>query len=257
MALQAWANEHAADESIAASIYTSSLQADLGGQMFVRLVEVPESVSEKTLALDDRPRPSFLALPFDEAIAAFLQRGLITPDEFRRLSTDARARAFTATRLATDALRQRAYEGLLSALRDGSTLRDFAAGLRTEELSLGVTPADSYYVENVFRTNVGASYSAGRYRQVRSDAVMAARPFVQYVNPLDSRTSSICRALAGKIFAQDDPAWPRIAPLNHFMCRSSVITRRADQVSESQVTSAAALPLEAQPAPGFDAPPAL
>lgn len=251
--LEAWAERHREDEDVASSLYVAAMQADLGGQLFVRAIEVPESMPQR--ALDARPTPPFLAMPFDEAIEAFLQRRVMTPEAFRALSDAARTRAFTATHLATDALRDRARALLEAALRDGSTFETFADALRTEEASLGVTPSDPSYLQNVMRTNVGAAYSAGRFRQITSPVVAKARPYIQYRNPLDSRTSKVCRALANRIFRQDDPAWPRFAPINHFQCRSSIVTLRASQVNEGQVSDASALPPDAQPQPGFDSPP--
>jgi SPP1 gp7 family putative phage head morphogenesis protein len=253
LAISAWAERAREDEDIASSLYVATMQGDMAGQLFVRTVEVPESMP--TRSLDDRRPPAFLRMTFQEALESFLARNIISPDEFRRLSDAARTRAFTATQLASDALRALAFDRLRAALAEGSTLRDFADALRTEEASLGVTPASPGYLETVYRTNVGASYAAGRYRQITSPEVVAVRPYVVYRNPLDSRTTGICRALAGKIFRQDDPAWPRYAPLNHFSCRSSIVTLRPDAVDERQVTDASTLGPDAEPAPGFDSPP--
>lgn len=251
--LTAWADRHREDEDIAATLYAAAVQADLGGQLFVRTVEVPESMPGR--ALDARPTPPFLAMPFDEAVEAFMARGVMTPEQFRLLSDAARTRAFTATSLATDALRDRAYQLLTQTLRDGGTVQDFASALRAEEVSLGITPSDPQYLENVFRTNTGAAYSAGRYRQITSPIVAAARPLVEYRNPLDTRTSGICRTLAGMVFRQSDPGWGRFAPINHFQCRSSIVTRRESDVDPSRIIDSSAVPPSGQPQPGFDSPP--
>jgi SPP1 gp7 family putative phage head morphogenesis protein len=251
--LAAWADARSADETAASTLYTSAVQADMAGQLFVRAIEVPESLPAR--ALDNSRPPAFLRMSFDEAVAAFLERRIVTPEEFRQLSDAAKQRAFTATRLGTETLRRRAYEGLLAALREGATLDEFAEALRTEEASLGVTPADPYYLETVFRTGVQTAYGAGRLRQIQSPVVQAARPFVQVRNPDDSRTTDICRTLNGLIFRQDDPGWTRFAPPSHFNCRSSVVTRRASDVDGRSVTLSSEVPAEGQPAPGFDGPP--
>ena len=250
-ALSAWAERRASDEDVAATLYTSAMLADLGGQIFVRTIEVPESTPAR--ALDNRPAPPFLSMPFDEAIESFLARRLISPDEFRALSDAARTRAFTATRLATDTLRQRALDGLLEALRSGGTLDDFAAALQSEELSLGVTPSSQGYLETVYRTNIQASYGAGRYRQITSAAVAAARPYVEYRTAGDSRVRPSHALLDGKVFAQDDPGWSRFAPPNGFNCRCSIVTRR--ELGDRRVTLASSLSPDAQPDSGFDSAP--
>lgn len=249
--LQGWAERVAGSEEVAAPLYVASVQADLGGQLFVRAVEVPEA--QPMRALRDEPAPSFLRMPFEEAIAYFLARRIVTPEEFRALSDAARQRAFTATQLATDELRARAYRMLLAALREGGTQAEFAQALRSEELSLGVTPSSPGYLETVFRTNVQAAYGAGRYRQLTSPAVVAARPFVEYRTARDSRVRPSHAELDGLLFRQDDPGWSAYAPPNGFQCRCSMIAR-ATADGRRVVTASE---LTARPDPGFDAPPAL
>jgi SPP1 gp7 family putative phage head morphogenesis protein len=250
-ALARWADSAKDDEDIASSIYVASMQADMAGQLFVRTVEVPESAPLR--ALDDRRPPAFLTMQFQEALDAFMARELMTPEQFRLLSDAAKQRAFTATLLASDAIRKRAFEQLTAALQNGSTLREFAASIRSAETSLGITPSDPAYLETVYRTNVQAAYGAGRYRQITSPAVVAARPFVEYRTAGDSRVRASHRALDRKVFRQDDPSWPQFAPPNGFNCRCSVVVRRARDVDESKVVSAASLSV--RPDAGFDAAP--
>jgi SPP1 gp7 family putative phage head morphogenesis protein len=245
-----WSLSIADDETLAAGIYATSLQADLAGQLFVRTVELPEL--DPLRVLDDRPVPPFLRLTFEEALELFLDRRIMSPEAFQTLSDEEKTRAFTATRLASDALRRRAFDLLGSALSEGSTLRDFQRALADDEVGLGITPSSSGYIENVFRTNIGTAYNAGRYRQITSDVVRAARPYVEYRSTIDSRTTPICRALNGMVFSQDDPAWAPYAPPNHYQCRGVTIARREPPAGRS-VTDASTLAF--RPMDGFDTPP--
>jgi len=192
-------------------------------------------------------------LPFDEAIQAFIEKQIVTPEEFRALSDEARQRAFTATRLASQGLIDRAHRRLLETLQSGGTMQDFARALREDAISLGVTPADPGYLETVYRTNVGSSYSAGRYRQMMAPTVVAARPYVQFRATMDSRTTNICSSLNGKVFAQSDPTWRHLAPINHHNCRSVMVVRR--DAGGKPVTLGSEI--KERPAPGFDAPPTM
>ena len=225
----------------------------MAGQLFVRVVEAPETLPQSMRALDDGPRPSFLSLPFEEALQAFLERQIITPDEFRRLSDEARQRAFTATNLASQGLIERAYRRLQESLQSGGTLDDFARQLREDSTSLGVTEANPSYLETVYRTNVSSAYGAGRHRQTRSPAVVAARPFVEYRTARDDRVRQSHAALDRLVFRQDDPDWPRYAPPNGFNCRCVTVVRR--DPGGKQVVSAS--DLSVRPDPGFDAPPSV
>ena len=250
--LQGWAEQAAQDERIAGGLYRVTMQADMAGQLFVRLLEAPETVPESVRALDARPRPSFLSMTFQEALDSFLERRIITPAEFRALSDDAKQRAFTATRLASQQMVERAAVAIRRALETGSTLRDFAAELAAGTTSLGVTSDDPAYVENVFRTNLASAYSAGRFRQMRSPAVMAARPYVQFRAAMDSRTTTICRSLHEKVFSQADTSWHHLAPANHYQCRSVMVVLR-----EAGRPVTVGSDITERPMPGFDAPPAV
>lgn len=188
----------------------------MAGQLFVRQIEVPESMPQRALA--DKSAAAFFSLPFDEAVQEFLGKRVVTPEEFRRLSDAARTRAFTATQLASDGLRQHAFELLTQALQEGSTLRDFAAQLQAQEVSLGVTASSPAYLETVYRTNIQSAYGAGRYRQITNPVVVAARPYVEYRTAQDSRVRPSHAALDGVIFEQSDPNWQRYAPPNGFNC---------------------------------------
>lgn len=259
-ALNRWAETRSDDPDFAGAVYRGAMHADLGGQVFVRTVEVPESTRRALAADGDAADPTdpeyeiaFLDLPFNEAIEAFMARRLMTPDEFRRLSDAARTRAFTATNLATQNLAARAQELLTAALSEGSTLPEFVAALRADEVSLGITASSPGYLETVFRTNVQASYGAGRYRQLTSPAVRAARPFVEYRTVRDDRVRPAHAELDGMVFRQDDPEWGRYAPPLGFQCRCVAIARREEDVDPSRVVDAATLTV--RPDPGFDAPP--
>jgi SPP1 gp7 family putative phage head morphogenesis protein len=252
--LEEWSTKSREDEDIASGLYRSTMQSDMAGQLFVRLVEVPEALPESLRELSERRRPSFLRLPFSEAIDAFLRRAIVSPAEFARLSDEAKTRALTATLLASGQVTERAARELRAALESGSTLADFARALREQELSLGILPSDPVYVENVFRTNMASAYGAGRYRQIRSPAVRAARPFVQYRTAGDARVRSSHARLRDLVFRQDDPEWPRYAPPNGFQCRCSVVTR-ASVPEGLRVTDAATLTV--LPDEGFDTPPSV
>ncbi len=211
-----------------------------------------------TRALAVTPRATFLSLPFQEAIDDFRRRGIVTPEQWRAMDAAARTRAFTATLLATDSLRDTAHAQIARALEDGTTLREFAAALRSGEASLGVTPSDPAYLETVFRTNIATAYSAGRVQQMGSPAVLAARPYVQIRAIIDGRTTSVCRYLNGLTFnRQTDPGWSKYAAPNHFNCRTTEVVLETSRVTQSQVIHSSDVDSRGEPAPGFDGPPSL
>lgn len=242
-----WGASIAEDPAFTALVYRTMLTADMGGQLFVRTIEVPESVT-RVAPLAVVREDAFFALPFEEAIASFLARKLITPEEYRRLSADARARAFSVSRMTSDELVKRVRDTLGRTLEDGGTYRDFVASVRSGEIDLGIAPTSSGYLENIFRTNTATSYGAGRLRQLTDPAVVAARPFLEYRTARDSRVRETHAALEGVVFRQDDPGWRAFNPPLGYMCRCNLVARR--DADPSRVVLSSSLPRDAI-TPGF------
>jgi SPP1 gp7 family putative phage head morphogenesis protein len=253
--IDAWADVTARDDRMRALLFRTLLQGDMAGQLFVRTIEAPETVELR--ALRTRPLPAFLRMRFDAAISAFLDREILTPTEFLFESEAALDRADASLQRSVEVLRERSRDALREAIESGSTLREYSEQIRQAQDDLGLAPSSPHYLETVFRTTVQSAYGAGRYRQIRSEVVQSARPYVEYRTVQDSRVRDSHAALDGVIFAQDDPGWPRFAPPNGFNCRCSVVTLRESQVDESRLRTAAELHDEASPDDGFDTPPLL
>lgn len=240
--LDEWAARIADDPAFAAVIYQTLMTGDMGGQLFVRTVEVPESLPRKT-SLARVEQDAFFSLPFDEAIAAFLARGVISPEEYRRLSAEARARAFSVARLTSTELVKRVRDVIGRTLEEGGNYRDFVAQVRAGEVDLGITPTNPGYLENIFRTNTASAYGAGRLRQLTDPVVVAARPFLEYRTARDSRVRDTHAALEGVIFRQDDPGWRAFNPPLGFQCRCNIVARR--DADPSRVVLSSSLPRDA------------
>jgi len=244
--------------------------ANMAGQLRVRLVEAPETATRAlarfALAADGSlpggsdggPSISFALLPFDEAVQAFLERQLVTPEEFARMDAAARQRAFVAAGLASEALQREAMDGIEAALRDGSTLREFAAQIRSGERSLGVSEADPALLSTIFRTNVASSYMAGRLTQMQSPEVTASHPGVEFRAVVDGRTTSRCLYCNGLQFDRvSDPGWVRFCPPLHFNCRSTIVLLRRAQINPSRLINSADVDPRGYPMEGFGGVPSL
>lgn len=241
--------ELAEDERIAATIYETQLHAHMGGQLFVRAVEVPEvgmstplAFSKGQRALDANGLPSFFRLSFREAVEAFLARDIVTGPEFQAMSAEMRARSFSATRLASQHLVERAQVLLRRFLEDGGTVDGFIAQMQAGEVSLGIEASTPWYLETVARTNVQTAYGQGRLRQMESPAVVSARPLVEYRTAGDGRVRPSHAALRGVVFDRTaDPGWRVFAPPLGFNCRCAVVTRRESQIDRANIRSSAEL----------------
>lgn len=225
----------------------------MGGQLFVRDVEVPDAgrtALSRRVALDDGGA-AFFSLEFREALEAFLRREVVSPDEWADLSDSMRLRAFSATRLASEQVIQRARDLVERHLADGGTVRGFILALQAEEVSLGIEPSTPHYIENVARTNTQMAYGQGRLQQLDHPDVIRARPYVEYRTAQDTRVRPSHAALDGVVFDRaNDPGWRRYAPPLGYQCRCSVVTVRRP----GSVTASHELSHDVGPEPGWSGP---
>ena len=104
---------------------------------------------------------------------------------------------------------------------DPNTIRDGRA----------VSPAR---LETVVRTNNTQAYNQGRLVASREPSIERLLKGMQYSAILDSRTTEVCRHLDGVVFRMGDPQLDRLAPPNHFNCRSVLVPVTEDiEVSEN------------------------
>lgn len=259
--LESWGAKVADDPEFSALMYRTLLTGEMGGQLFVRDIEVPEA-GTRTAALAAVTGEAFFALPFEEAIQAFLARRLISPEEYRQMSARARAMAFSVSRMTSTELVKRVQSVLGRTLEEGGTYREFVAAVRSGEVDLGITSTNPGYLENVFRTNTASSYGAGRLRQLTDPVVAAARPYLEFRTARDARVSghgepvgskawkSGHAQLEGVVFEQGDPGWREFSPPLRWQCRCGIVARRAEDVDQSRVVAASSLPRTAI-TPGF------
>ena len=245
------------DEGVVRLVYESRVLADLAGQMFVRLVEVcgetrllARSHAARVVSLAAADRLAFLRMPFEEALAWWVERGG-SPEILEEVLAAWRRRAGEDADAMFDTLAARAVEEIERVLRDGGTFRDFASAIRDESITLGIAPADSSYLETVFRTNVQSAYGAGRWTQMNEPDVIAARPYRQWVATMDSRTRPGHAVLDGVVWRHDDPSFANVAAPGGFNCRCAVITLSEEEREEQGLEVSTAVPPGADIADGF------
>ena len=153
--------------------------------------------------------------PFAEAVAWFLDKEILTREDFNKLAAELKGKAFTAARvLAADEL-QAVYDACLAAIEQGMTLSDFVKA--TEEIL-----TRPWHRETVFRTNVLSSYGAGHWEQAQE--IRSLRPYARYSAVMDGRTRPSHAALHGLVYPLDHPFWRTYWPPWDYNCRCAAIT---------------------------------
>lgn len=239
------------DAEIEALSFEPMVLADLAGQMFVALVELTPDGAERHLA-DAVLRPAFLRMPFANAVDFWRARGG-DPAMIDEVLGAYRRRAATATDDQLDTISRAAVDEIRRTLDSGGTLRDFKAAIEDQTVTLGISPAGPGYLENVYRTQVASAYGAGRYAQMQSPTVIAARPFRQYRTAQDSRVRPEHAAMDGVTWRADDTTFSNVYPPCGFQCRCSVVTYSQADVDDEGIVIATTIPDGFALTPGFGA----
>lgn len=190
---------------------------------------------------EDEPEPA-IRLPLIEAAARDLaSRKIMTREEYDQLSSEAKATAFTAARVASEESLGRLAEALASGVEHGGTLEDFRAKV-TEALGTGVL--SDGHVQNIFRTNVAQAYTTGLMETLAHPLVADEFPYLQYSAVHDSRVRHDHLQLerlgldGTAIYRRDDPLWERFTPPWDYQCRCNVIPLSVEDAAAAGVQEA-------------------
>jgi SPP1 gp7 family putative phage head morphogenesis protein len=185
------------------------------------------------------PDFDFQPLPFLEALGAFKAKGLkVSPDSFRDVWAAQHVQAFTVARVtAMDVLediRGEVEKALEKGVSLGTFKRDLSRILAAKGWLARRDEADPgrrlppWRLETIYRTNMQAAYSTGRYQQMLD--VAQDRPYWRYVAVMDGRTRPSHAAQNGKVFRFDHPFWDRWYPPNGYNCRCTVVSISAREM---------------------------
>lgn len=170
------------------------------------------------------------ALPMLEALEFWKSKIQLAPSEYRKLSDEAKIKAFAVSGIARGAELETVFNAITDAIEKGTTLEDFKKECASIFEKRGWVGERAWRIDNIFRTNIQTAYNVGRYSQMMD--VVDDRPFWMYDAVNDRRTRPAHRAMDGKVFPAGHPVWDTWYPPNGFRCRCSVTTLSEDQVKK-------------------------
>jgi SPP1 gp7 family putative phage head morphogenesis protein len=261
-ALSRWRVDLDRDAGLASLLFESSFKAYLGGQLFVRSIELAGESGPGVVALSATRREgsSYLSLPFDEAVAFFASKRVMSPAEFDAIEDRFREGGFVARGLASERTVEVARDLIERLLSQGLTLADVRAQLTTADTeaasSLGISPAFPWYLDTVVRTNIATAYGAGRWQAMNDPNVVALRPFTQVRTSGDSRVRASHRLLDGKVFRLGSDLAAYYARPGGFNCRCTNVTLSQRQMDARGLTETTERIVGADPDPGWEGEPA-
>ena len=266
-------------EPLAEALYRCLILADLAGRAEVQaegdddLNPSPFDGSgaggEGYVAAFKAEAISFYNLPFEEAVDYL--RGLtpMTGAEYYKLEQAARSKAFSISGQSSLDLIKGVKAELMKALEEGKTYSQWRDSIDSVFNRYGVTRLDNSRAELIFRQNTQTAYQVGRYREMKSPAIRAVRPYWVYEAVHDSRTRPAHRAMDGLCFPADHEFWKTHYPPNGFRCRCRVRALSERQLRARGLDVLSKVPDERvdprtgeliedlSPDPGFDTNPAL
>lgn len=175
-------------------------------------------------------------LPPAKAIEYFRSKGYAITWAWEELWAQAQTWSFTVAKAMSQDVLEAIRGELETALTSGETFDTFRKNLEPKLRTLGwwgnsavIAPGGAMVnvqlgsvrrLETIYRTNLQAAYSVGRWQGF--SAAATTHPYLQYIAVMDGRTRPSHAALNNRVFAQADPIWKYIGPPNGFNCRCRV-----------------------------------
>ena len=151
-------------------------------------------------------------VPFDEAIAAALARGVVLPSVYyQQLQGLARQLAFSIAGITSIAQLQAVLDSLSAAMQTGQSFTEWLDEAAVMSLNL-----PQHRLDNIWRTNLQGNYMRGKWEQLIDNR--DNRPYLQYDAVNDHRVRPSHLAMDGVIRRWDDPFWKTHSPPNGYRC---------------------------------------
>lgn len=156
------------------------------------------------------------------AVEDLRSRQLVTRPEFDALDDWARTRSFTVADLHTQEALGAVRDAIADAVEQGTGQRQFTQ--RVTE-ALGRSALGPGRLENVFRTNVAAAYTAGMDRIAEHPIVQEQFPYEEVMPVRDSRLTSLCDTISRSgingtaVYRRDDPVYQKYRSPRHYQDR--------------------------------------
>jgi hypothetical protein len=200
-------------------LYQSLVLADLAGR-----VDVMQDVEKMDSVREDAPKPEWLRLPFDKAIAYFRSKVSIPVESFKKMEEGYHDFAFSITGLTKGSLLDDAKYLVDKAISDGTSFDAFVKQWNRLIGRQGWEPKGdkNRRLYLIYDTNVRSAYGAGRGQQITDPDVAAQRPYVLWRHRDSPNPRVNHQQLDGKAISLSDSFWQKVNPPSGYFCRCSV-----------------------------------
>jgi SPP1 gp7 family putative phage head morphogenesis protein len=158
-----------------------------------------------------------------EALEYFRELIPIVAEEYYELEEELRHKFFTVSRAESERIVERVHRSLLRAIEEGKTIADFLEEMDEVFGAAGITPANPYHLETVFRTNIQTAYYAGYWEALGDPGMKQEFSWAQYITAGDERVRPAHAAMDGYTAPVNDPIWQKWTPPCGFNCRCDLV----------------------------------
>jgi len=133
------------------------------------------------------------------------------------------SRAIRVLQDSTDEIESKLRKKVNELISEGATTRRGTQELGKTFDSLGLTPRNSYQIENLFRTQTQLVYGAAKDHAEQSPEVQEILWGYKYLTVGDNRVRDEHERMEGVVFEKDDPLIDRWYPHNGWSCRCQLV----------------------------------
>lgn len=178
--------------------------------------------------------------PFQDAVDYFRQKVNVPSEHWTTLMDEMNARAFAVAGATSDDLIKDLRAAVDKGISQGTTLEtfreDFAEIVKRHGWAHSGTA--QWRSKIIYETNLSNAFSAGRYAQQTTPAVLAAYPYFEYVHVNCPHPRLQHVAWSGTILRADDPWWDTHYTPNGWGCHCIVTNLGPRQLAQRGIDPA-------------------
>jgi len=161
----------------------------------------------------------FASTAYEGALDWAKARSDLGPKQLELLAKKYSAQALVVYERAQQSLERRLEQAVLEALRSCAHVRDGKRMIQDAFKSAGYVPGADHTLEAIYRTQVQAAYSAGRWNKLESPEVQEILWGFEYATAGDDRVRPDHARMDGVKRPKNDPIWNVWTPPNGWNCR--------------------------------------
>lgn len=144
---------------------------------------------------------------FKEAVAFLKGKRTLTSEEYKMLSDESRAKAFTVSGYTSLEVLQEFLDCLTKAAEEGTTKEQFLKDMNRFLEEHGYEGINPWKCDNIFRTNMQTALNAGHYKSMTDETTMKLRPYWRYRTAGDGHVRESHAVMEGRVYRADDPIY--------------------------------------------------